>query len=243
MPPELPRPASLAPLPRALLIDVGFTLLSFDGATIARHAGEAGLSVDPRAIEATESVLRAELAHHDWPQSRESTAPKGGGANFFARMFQLAGAESSLTLQEAAAHVWQRHLEKNVWSRPLPGAADALARLHDHGMRLAVVSNSEGTVEALLRDVGMAQFFDVIVDSWHVGVTKPDARIFVHTLGHLGVVAADAMMVGDSLRADIGGAQAVGMRAVLMDPFDLHAGVEVPRFRSFAGFAEALLAV
>ncbi|HEY0710907.1 MAG TPA: HAD-IIIA family hydrolase [Polyangia bacterium] len=241
MPPELPRPTTLAPLPRALLIDVGFTLLSFDGVTIARHAAEAGLAVDPRAIDETERTLRAELAQHDWPQSRESTAPKSGGATFFARMFRLAGANTA-AVDEAAAHVWRRHLEKNVWSRPLPGATEALARLRDRGIRMAVVSNSEGTVEALLGEVGMAAFFDVIIDSWHVGVTKPDRRIFDHTLGHLGIEARDAMMVGDSLRADIGGAQAVGMRAVLMDPFALHPQVEVPRFPSFSAFADALLA-
>jgi HAD superfamily hydrolase (TIGR01662 family) len=230
-------------LPRALLIDVGFTLLSFDGTVIAKYAAEAGLVVNAAAIEATEPTLRAELAQHDWPQSRESTAPKSGGAAFFARMFHLAGARASGNdINQAAAHVWQRHLEKNVWSRPLPGAAEALARLHDRGIRLAVVSNSEGTVEVLLHEVGMGRYFDVIVDSWHVGVTKPDPRIFRHTLTHLAVDAADAMMIGDSLRADIGGAQAVGIRPILMDPFDLHPNAGVPRYPSFATFTDALLA-
>lgn len=244
MPSELPRSASLAPRPHGLLVDVGFTLLSFDGATIARHAAEAGVEVTPAAIEATEPTLRAELAQHDWPQSRGSTAPKTGGAMFFTRMLRLAGARGSESaIAGAAAFTWQQHLQRNVWLRVLPGATAALGRLRSAGVRMAVVSNSEGTVEALLGEVGMAGFFDAIVDSWHVGMTKPDPRIYAHALGHLAVPAADAMMVGDSLRADVEGPQAVGVRGVLLDPCDLYRGhTDVPRFATFAAFADAVLA-
>jgi HAD superfamily hydrolase (TIGR01509 family) len=240
---DLARKSSgLRPVPRAVLIDAGFTLVSYDGAAIAELAAAVGVEVQGPAIEATEATLRRELAQHDWPQRPGSAAPVGGGARFFRRVLELAEARAvGSTLDAAAEHIWGCHLQKNIWSRPLEGIVPALERLHGLGLKLAIVSNSEGTVEALIRGMGLGRYFDAVVDSWHLGVTKPDPAIFKHALERVGVSAADAVMVGDSMKADVGGALAAGIRGVLIDPLDLHTEAEVPRFPSFAAFAEALV--
>ncbi|MBI4638117.1 MAG: HAD-IIA family hydrolase [Candidatus Rokubacteria bacterium] len=49
-------------------------------------------------------------------------------------------------------------------------------------------------------------------------VGKPEPPLFRIALGRLGLPAAAAAMVGDSLVSDIGGARAVGMRTVLYAP-------------------------
>jgi HAD superfamily hydrolase (TIGR01509 family) len=235
-------PEPFLPVPKALLIDAGFTLVSYEGATIAELAAASGVQVTGTEIEATEAMLRAELAHHDWPQRPGSAAPATGGARFFRRVLELSQARVLTgTLDAAAEAIWKHHLGENLWSRPLPGVAAALERLRAIGLRLALVSNSEGTVEALLDRMGLSRHFEVVVDSWHLGVTKPDPAIFRHTLERLQVDAADAVMVGDSMKADVGGALAAGLRGVLIDPFDLHADAEVPRYPTFASFAEALI--
>jgi putative hydrolase of the HAD superfamily len=232
---------ALVPPPRAVLIDAGFTLVSYDGATVANLAAEAGVKVNPARVEATEPLLRAELAHHDWPQRPGSAAPVAGGARFFRRVLELAGAELGTgTLDGAAELIWDRHLVENVWTRLYDGVVQALQRLRDSGLRLALVSNSEGTVEALIERLQLSAYFDAVVDSWHVGVTKPDAAIFLHALERLGVAPAEAVMVGDSMKADVGGAIAAGIPAVLIDPLNLHADAVVPRFATFAAFAEAV---
>jgi 4-nitrophenyl phosphatase len=51
-----------------------------------------------------------------------------------------------------------------------------------------------------------------------VVVGKPEAPLFRIALGRLGLSAGMTAMVGDSLRSDIGGARAVGMRTVLYAP-------------------------
>lgn len=109
------------------------------------------------------------------------------------------------------------------------------------GIKLAVVSNSEGTVEAMLNDVGLGRHIETVVDSWVVGIAKPDPRIFHLALDRLGVAAHEAIMVGDIPVADIAGAQAAGIRAVLIDPLALHSAAEVPRFTDVAAFVNALL--
>jgi putative hydrolase of the HAD superfamily len=90
------------------------------------------------------------------------------------------------------------------------GHAPVLAALADH-CRLGIVSNFYGNLDRVCADVGLASFFDVVVDSARVGVTKPDARIFRHALDTLGVPPAAAVFVGDSLPRDMAGARQLAM--------------------------------
>jgi len=60
-------------------------------------------------------------------------------------------------------------------------------------------------------DAGIRSLFGVLVDSAEVGCTKPAPRIFQLALGALGVSAAKATFVGDSLPRDMAGARGVGM--------------------------------
>jgi putative hydrolase of the HAD superfamily len=240
---DLPRHDLFVPRPRAVLIDVGFTLTSYDGTRAAALVAERGVTVSAAAIDATEPVLRAELAHHAWPQRPGDGGPPTGGPRFFRRMFELAGARGEPgALDAAATYLWDRHLERNLWSRLLPGVVPALAALRRAELRLAVISNSEGTIAALLAELGLTGQFDAVLDSWVEGVSKPDPRIFALALERLGVAPADAIMVGDSPAADIAGAKAAGVRAALLDPYDLHPAASAARFADFAAFAAALLA-
>lgn len=56
-----------------------------------------------------------------------------------------------------------------------------------------------------------------MVCSYDIGIPKPDPRIFQHTLGLLDVDASEAVMVGDSIKADIKGATNAGLEAVWVD--------------------------
>src|SRR5260370_32706673 len=145
------------PPPRAILLDVGFTLTFCDGRQIAAHAASAGVTLDPAAIEAAEGALRAEL--RETPGVVHRTHDDGGNrflGRLFRRTIELAGyAGPPDALERAVAVVLREHLGRNVWCRVGWGVPDALARLRAAGLRLAVVSNSEGTVEAMLEDVGL----------------------------------------------------------------------------------------
>ncbi len=231
------------PRPRAVLVDVGFTITFHDGPRIASLAAEGGVQVTAESVHGAERALRRELAHYRWPSRAESPAPVGDGIRFCRRLLELAGAQAAAPqrLDAAAERVWRSHLQRNVWSRVGAGVADALARLRGAGIRLAVVSNSEGTIERMLAEVGLLSCFDTVVDSWVVGLAKPDPRIFELALRHLDVPPHDAVHVGDSPAADVAGARSAGVRAALVDPFDFHEACDAPRFRDFAAFADAVL--
>jgi FMN phosphatase YigB (HAD superfamily) len=119
-------------------------------------------------------------------------------------------------------------LRTPVWCQPVPGSRDAIRELASAGARLAVTSNSDGSVaDHLARhewvQVGPGPGVSVVVvtDSGVVGVGKPDARVFQSTIAALGLPADRILHVGDSVVYDVDGAVAVGMQAVHMDPFGL----------------------
>jgi putative hydrolase of the HAD superfamily len=114
------------------------------------------------------------------------------------------------------------------WTSLVRGASEALAGFCSMGTRVAIVSNSDGTVEESLKcreicQVGEGPFTQVaaIVDSTVAGVAKPDPRIFLPALAALGASPSDALYVGDSERFDVRSAEQAGIRPVHFDPFRL----------------------
>ena len=123
-----------------------------------------------------------------------------------------------------------------VWTRIVPGAPEALRALKATGVKLAIVSNADGTVEAQLAGDGICQLgagpgvpMDAILDSGVVGVAKPNPRIFTIALERCGADAAHAIHVGDTPAADVDGALAAGVTPVLIDPHDDHPDLDVTK--------------
>lgn len=96
----------------------------------------------------------------------------------------------------------------------LPDAREMLEYLGVH-YRLHIITNGFEQVQLRkLRNCGLDTFFGQVVHSERAGVKKPDRRIFELALDLAGATATAAVMVGDSLEADILGAKAVGMQAL-----------------------------
>lgn len=101
--------------------------------------------------------------------------------------------------------------------RAFAEAPAALDALRAGGARLVVVSNWDVSLHAVLRETGLAPRLDAVLTSAEEGVAKPDPAIFRRALERAGVRPAEAWHVGDDLVADVGGARAAGIRAVLVD--------------------------
>jgi putative hydrolase of the HAD superfamily len=111
----------------------------------------------------------------------------------------------------------------------VPEAPAVLASLRARGLRLGVVSNSNGTVARLLEALELRGSLDAVVDSGVVGVEKPDPRIFLHAAAALGVEPDEAVHVGDLYSVDVVGARAAGCRAILLDPVGAFAAADCPK--------------
>ncbi len=144
-------------------------------------------------------------------------------------------------LDEVGVCLQRLHGERHLWSRTAVGAPEVLDRLRAAGLRLGVVSNSDGRVEEALAAAGLRDRFEVVLDSALVGVEKPDPAIFRAALDALGVAPADALYVGDLYEVDVVGARAAGMEAVLLAPGAGGSAADCPRFGSLAALADDLL--
>jgi HAD superfamily hydrolase (TIGR01509 family) len=155
-------------------------------------------------------------------------------------LFAGAGVPAS-RMDEVARTLRRLHEEWHLWCRTAPGTAETLDRLRGAGLRLAVVSNSDGRVEEALTAAGIRDRFDVVLDSALVGVEKPDPAIFRAALTALGVAPEEALYVGDLYDVDVVGARAAGMEAVLLVADGAAAGPECRRIESLVALADDLL--
>jgi len=90
--------------------------------------------------------------------------------------------------------------------------------------RLGLITNGLSCLQReKIRGVHLGPFFDAVLIAGDVGAAKPDPRIFHALLERLQVRPDQAIMVGNSVQGDIGGAQAVGMGAVLIHRGRVHA--------------------
>ena len=100
-----------------------------------------------------------------------------------------------------------------------PEAVDTIVGLRSRGITVAIVSNGfESTHVPKIANLGLKPHLDHVILADVIGHFKPDARIFYHALDLCGCSPDEAIMVGDDLSNDIGGAEAAGIRSCWFNP-------------------------
>ncbi len=214
-----------------LLLDAGNTVIYLDHDEVAKLTG-----LDAATLERAEAMAKRRYE----ALLREQSNHEDGWYVFMRELLAHAGANGDLTDQVRSLRA--AHDRKNLWRRVPNGLPDALAEIRAKGWALGIVSNSEGRLLDILGEVGVADLFDVVIDSGIVGVAKPDPRIFQLALEALGSSAERAIYAGDVPEVDVAGAQAAGMRAVLIDSLDHYPHYAAsPRYRCTVDLIRALL--
>jgi putative hydrolase of the HAD superfamily len=217
-----------------LSLDAGNTVIFLDHArleTIAR-----GLGHDVRAAKLIETEGKAkrglggdgETLEIEWAHAKAPGA-RGWGI-VMATMFDAAGVAKS-ELPKLLDVLWASHVDHNLYSKVPEGFVQAMKDVRAKGVKVAIVSNSEGMLDRLFDKLGILSCFDTVVDSAKVGVEKPDARIFEIACERTGTTPAHALHLGDTMATDIVGARNAKMRYAMIDPFGHYAGMypDVPR--------------
>ena len=95
-------------------------------------------------------------------------------------------------------------------TRAYSGAIDVISALRASGVGIGICTNKvEGKAFDVVDGLGLRKYFDVIVGARSGQPSRPSPVPLLNTLEHLGVSAADAIMVGDSV-ADVRCARAAG---------------------------------
>lgn len=102
--------------------------------------------------------------------------------------------------------------------RLLPGVLELLEKLDARSLRQGLASNASSHYLILecCRRLELDRFLDPVISSAAVGWAKPDPKIFNAILRQWGCPPSAAVMVGDTVEADIVGAYRLGMRSILL---------------------------
>jgi len=212
------------PIPGAVVFDYGHTLVDF---TIAEDrlletygeirtilASEAKRDL-PQAPELVDSLTRRVGAMVE-ESYRNRELEELDILNLFDTALRAMHVELPRDLIRQIAEMEHRAMASRLVA-PAENLA-VLRTLRAMDRRIGLVSNAHFLPELMREDIerlGIAQYVDDAVFSAEAGVRKPHPAIFMKVLDELGVAPQDAVFVGDRVRDDIGGAQALGMRAVL----------------------------
>ena len=138
--------------------------------------------------------------------------------DFFSRYEQIildsAGLPVSLDL---ARQVWELAIAVPKDFVPFDDVIPALAKLHDQGYQLGVLSNLRRDMSQLCQRLGLDPYLDFCISSAEAGAEKPYADIFLAALKRVSVTPDEVVHVGDQHRSDVLGARAVGIHPVLID--------------------------
>jgi putative hydrolase of the HAD superfamily len=190
---------------QVVTFDAGQTLVDLDLDFLARRLREERrIEVDPALLAA---ATPAAWAHYDQLVDRGADHVTGWKGLLGRILDGVADAS-------VVDWLYEQNRPHNLWRFPIAGMTELARELRSRGVRVAVLSNSEGMLAELLTEIGMASAFDVIIDSGKVGLEKPGRAIFDHTLAALDAIGADAIHIGDSYNADIVGARNAGWRAI-----------------------------
>ena len=91
-----------------------------------------------------------------------------------------------------------------------------LRRLAEAGLKIGLISNTQRPLDEFAAHFALDNLFSAAISSAELGFLKPHPAIFEAALAAVGEPAAAAVMVGDSVKADIEGARQAGMRAILV---------------------------
>jgi putative hydrolase of the HAD superfamily len=131
------------------------------------------------------------------------------------------------------AAVAETHFASDNWQL-YPDVLPALDRLRTSGCAIGVVSDWSSQLALILDTLGIGSYLSFVLASGAAGAAKPAARFYHMAAETGGVAPQQALMVGDSYRADVLGARAAGMDAVLLDRPGTSGPVDAPIIRSLA---------
>lgn len=198
---------------RAIFFDVDFTLIhpgpTFQSEGYARFCAAEQLEIDvarfDEAVAAASSVL---------DEIEEQVYDPNLFIHYTATIIEHMGGRGAhvVRVAERIYEQWASNHHFEIYDDVAP----VLTELAASGFTLGVISNSHRSLEAFKTYFKLDALIGATISSAQHGYMKPHRSIFEAALHQARVTAGEAVMVGDSLKADIHGARAAGMRGILL---------------------------
>ncbi len=222
-----------------VFLDAGGVLVFPNWTRISRTLGAHGVVVDPDALAAAEPHAKR---HLDDSRTVQATNDRERGWLYFNLILERAGVALSDATAAALAELHVYHQASNLWEYMPHDVMPALRELKSFGLQLVVVSNANGTVQALAERLGLTECVGCVLDSFVEKVEKPDPAFFEIALERSGARRETTVHLGDIYEIDVVGARAAGIRPVLLDAADLYRDHDCMRVRSLTEFVQRIKA-
>lgn len=203
---------------RAVLFDLDNTLTHRDQSILAysqhlAHTYQQQLQHDQ--ISQIPSIIRR-IDNGGYPKKELLTHPSIAASVAYALLQELNW--NSVPKLDELTQFWFQQFGLSAVA--MPGANSLLAELKQQGYKLAIVSNGgHATRLTILQGLGFSHYFDEIISSELVGISKPNPEIFLHTSRQLNIVPENCLFIGDHPVNDIQGATQAGMKALWLQGF------------------------
>jgi putative hydrolase of the HAD superfamily len=202
-----------------VLFDVGSTLIYFDDTwseifpkmyqALYESLNESGLNLDLTFFQNIAQYLDGYFQEHAAEYVEQPMEKK------LVRLLSEHGYQDlpDDIIQKAAKDMYK--ISQEHW-HPEEDALPMLDVLKSSGYRIGIISNADyaNDVETLIDKGHFRPYMEIILISARVGVRKPHPAMFKMALDYFKVAASQAVMVGDTLEADIAGANQMGIASV-----------------------------
>jgi putative hydrolase of the HAD superfamily len=123
-----------------------------------------------------------------------------------ASKLKISNASMVTNIAESITYIQSKYLKRN---------RKILQKLAEQ-YQLGIVSNFSGNLTAILNEFFMMPYFNFVLDSYHVGFSKPNSAIFNLALQKCKAAPNEICFIGDNIANDIRPAKALGMKTVLI---------------------------
>jgi putative hydrolase of the HAD superfamily len=210
-----------------LIFDAGGVLVFPDFDLLADIANRVGIETSRSEIAEKHARLFRALdeyivRHHKFPNIQ-----------YFLDIFKQV-TDSAEKTQAAYELTLQADKVRHIWTTTQPWVRKSIHKLKELGYQMAVISNSDGRVDQILQDLDLREYFEIVIDSFVVGVEKPDSRIFKIALKQLSWDPSETIYIGDIFYIDVWGANQAGLGAVHLDIMGLYddwEGIHIPSIK------------
>ncbi|MBX3057777.1 MAG: HAD family hydrolase [Anaerolineae bacterium] len=229
---------------KAVFFDLDGTLrIPSPGPTAAFIHFARSLDIEiPPAAEHRVKVWAHEYWGHETlvKQDMEQYDIDGFWINYSKQLLEKVDARQDLTTRATLVRQWF-DTEYKPQVACAPGAKQLLAALKQAGYIVGLISNRPQPLHDDVTQLGLNEFFDLMLAAGEIGYWKPDPKIFWHVISRFnGLRAEECLYVGDNYFADGRGAAAAGMVPVLYDPEDLYKESGYPVYRRIRHMTDVL---
>ena len=206
---------------KGIVFDLGGTLMYLDGEweeIRTRNAANAVAFLRVEGLELEEETFQKVLEHQRekaYATARATRREYPVQRSLKETLAKLGYPDLDGDLLAEAVEALFRY-EEERWTA-FSDAVPTLGTLQEAGYRLALASNAsdDDFIQRLLSNLRLEPYLDPALNSAGVGIRKPDPKILQCILREWGLEPGEAVMIGDTLSADILGAQLAGMHSVL----------------------------